>query len=135
MDAGGPRRFVFDTEQMLVVPLNEAAKGAKSMSQSEFNDSGIDPTYGTSSYATAYHKYAGSQHTAPLWPKEIKPCVAEVVRDAAVLRHIADKIDEPVFAFSDDLSSYFHQFALAPQELWKVCVLYQPLDTSHTTHS
>jgi len=167
MEAGCPRKPVFDTSGMQVVSLNEAIKGHRSLTREQYEATqaeGVKPTekrkrvdveaptaYDSLDHdANAADKHADElvgetpslhpqivhpvPHT-PLWPLELKPRVADITHDALVLKHLAHITGEPLFAFSDDFSSFFHQFMLAPQEWWKVCVLYQSLCPQHEHHS
>ena len=116
MDAGAPRKLVYDTQGVSVVPLNEASKGVKSHHRDEA------------------HLHT-PQYDSDRWPPECKPCLADYAHDACILKHPAQLASEPVFCFNDDISNYFHSFALAPQELWKVCCLYLPLCNEHQVHT
>ena len=116
MDAGAPRKLVFDTAGWSVVALNEAAKGVTSWHQSDPDP--LPPVYDMGR-----------------WPPEIKPHLADYARDASILKYTAFLSGEPLICFNDDISNYFHSFALAPQELWKVCCLYLPLDEEHAVHT
>ena len=51
---------------------------------------------------------------------EIKPRFADLARNASILRHIADSIDQPVFTIAFDFSKYFHQCFFRPDELHRM---------------
>jgi len=122
MEAGAPRKPVYDTAGISVVPLNEASKGVKSHRRSATGNTDLGS--------------AGEAAQQPhQWPPELKPRISDYARDGAVLRHVADQAGEPVFAFGDDLSNMFHQFRLASSEYWKVCVLYDPILPEHRHHT
>jgi len=108
LEGGGPRKETFDTGGRIVVPLNEASK----------LNSGEEYVSKEKRQKRAF------QGKSPKWPRELKPKVADVMVSAMILGHAASLDDEPVFAFQDDASDWFHQFFLSSQEYWKVCVLY-----------
>ena len=116
MDAGAPRKWVFDSAGWSVVPLNEAAKGVESIHRD-------DPHPALPVYEVGR------------WPPEVKPHLADYDHDASVLKYPSCTSGEQLVCFNDDISSYFHSFALAPQELWKVCCLYLPLCADHAVHT
>ena len=117
MDAGAPRKLVYDDQGFSVVSLNEASKGVKSHHKDDID------------WQTQCCYEVGR------WPPECKPCLADYAHDACILKHASHCSSEPVFCFNDDISNYFHSFALAPQELWKVCCLYLPLCAEHQVHT
>ena len=120
IEAGAPRNPEFDTEEMLVVPLNQAIKGYKSIKKANFE---ADPK--------AYYDSVKPEDILKRWPKELKSSVTAQVRDLAILKHAAYMAGEPIFVFSDDAESWFHQFALLQKEYPKVCVIYDPLEPEH----
>jgi site-specific DNA-cytosine methylase len=117
LNGGAPHKKTLDTAGRPVVPLNEAAK-------MNFGDEYI-------SKECRQHNTAKRQLCSK-WPKELKPKVADLMHDNMVLRRVADMDDEPCFVFGDDLKDWFHQFRLAAQEFWKVCIFFLALDESHT---
>eukprot|EP00965_Chrysotila_dentata_P011266 366962-Pleurochrysis_carterae.AAC.1 len=46
------------------------------------------------------------------------------MRNLAVLRAAADSFGEPVYVFGDDAADYFNQLAMAPEEWWKLNVVF-----------
>ena len=110
MEAGAPRKLVYDTAGISVVPLNRASKGERSHC--------VDDWYGPR---------PPDLPTESKWPPEVKPTLGDAAHDGAVLLHLARSTGEPVFVWGDDASDFFHQFALASHEYWKVCVLYLPM--------
>ena len=63
---------------------------------------------------------------------EIKPRFADVARNASILLHIADAIDEPVFTIAFDFSKWFHQAFFRPDELHRMGSIL-PLDSGDGT--
>lgn len=126
MEAGAPRKVVYDTSGLSVVSLNEASRGTLSHHRSDIRSAAAQ---------RSPHRSLGTTRGENRWPPEVKPRVSDYAHDGAVLRHLADKLQEPVFAFGDDLSNMFHQFRLASSEFWKVCVLYDPIEPTHTEHT
>ena len=52
-------------------------------------------------------------------PDEQKCTIPQIVSDAMILRHVADKTGEEVFISKFDMAFFFDQFVLAIQERWK----------------
>ena len=135
MEAGAPRKPVFDTAGVSVVSLNDAAKGYTSVTKEQWEWAQSDSHYAEEhgiDTRMPRQRPPGSSHP---WPDELKPRLADVMHDTAILKYIADKTGEPIFAFSDDMSSYFHQYSIHAAEYWKACVLYDRLDDSHAEYS
>ena len=135
MEAGAPRKLLFDTSGVSVVSLNLASQGAKSVRKRDYDAMSHE------------EQQCIHQPVSDANPPELKPSVAHITHDAACLKYAANQVPttvtdtnphgdgEPCFAFADDLSNMFHQFALCEAEYWKVCVLYLPLDPEHNEHS
>lgn len=51
---------------------------------------------------------------------EHKPLFSDVAHNAAVLKHAADSIDEPLFFIAFDFAKFFHQMFYSARELWKM---------------
>ena len=83
IDAGPPRKPVFDTDDRLVVPLNKATKGATGMTKQQWLTSGFKTVVGASSLAALQQRWAAAQ-VAPKWPIEAKPAFPEVVNSAPI---------------------------------------------------
>ena len=47
----------------------------------------------------------GSSHSK--WPKEVKPRLAQLLRDMAILKRAANLLGEPLYIFGDDFKDYF----------------------------
>lgn len=114
MEAGAPRTLVFDSSGRSVIPLNDASKGARSAPQVHYTSQDDHPV----------------DITQP-WPRELKPTLADYMHDCAILMHASVTCSVPLYLWADDVSNFFHQFALSPSEFWKVCVLYLPLTDGH----
>ena len=50
------------------------------------------------------------------FPKEVKPTIAHLKRDATRLRRDAHLLGEPIYLLTDDAKDYFPQFGFAPEE-------------------
>jgi len=53
-------------------------------------------------------------------PKENKPAAHHKLNNASILEHMAHVAGQRVYNASFDKMAYFRQFALAPEEEWKV---------------
>jgi len=53
-------------------------------------------------------------------PKERKPAAHHKLNNACILEHMAFSSGQRVYNASFDKMAYFRQFALAPEEEWKV---------------
>ena len=63
---------------------------------------------------------AGYPADEPKWHPEVKPSFEDLMRSAAVLRHVADKAGLPIFAFAFDFKYFFHQLAIAQADVWQM---------------
>ena len=59
------------------------------------------------------------QHPFAVDPDEQKCTIPQIVSDAMVLKHVADRSGEEVFIAKFDMAFFFDQFVLAIQERWK----------------
>ena len=127
MEAGAPRKMLFDTAGLSVVPLNLASRGVRSVHRDDYDNM----------TAEEQERVYKDMCRCDLWPNELKPRCADLAHDGAILRQCAACCTPalPVLALTDDFSNFFHQFALASSEYFKVCVLYLPLDEAHQEHS
>ena len=116
MEAGAPRKNVYDTAGLSVVPLNRASRGEKS----HHRDDPLEPQPSGQHDDRYDYRVSG-------WPKEVKPTLGDAAHDGAVLMHMARTTDEPIFVWGDDFASFFHQFACCSADHWKMCVLLLPL--------
>ena len=57
---------------------------------------------------------------------EHKPLFGDVAHNAAVLKHAADSIGEPLFFIAFDFAKFFHQLFYAAHELWKMGSMMPP---------
>ena len=116
------------------MPLNLAQQGYTSVDKSEY-DRRVEAELAHSGSLSSNDKSKLSMNPPPSatghWPPELKPRLSDIMHDGAVLKHIADEAGEPVFAFGDDLSNYFHQLRMAPSEYWSMCTLMGPLREDH----
>eukprot|EP00965_Chrysotila_dentata_P083111 2741442-Pleurochrysis_carterae.AAC.1 len=46
------------------------------------------------------------------------------MRDLCVLRAAAYALKQPVYVFGDDAADYFNQLAMAPEEYWKLNIVF-----------
>eukprot|EP00965_Chrysotila_dentata_P175492 5793021-Pleurochrysis_carterae.AAC.1 len=46
------------------------------------------------------------------------------MRDLAVLKAAAVALGQPLYVFGDDAADYFNQLALAPEEWWKLNIVF-----------
>ena len=61
------------------------------------------------------------------WPREVKPRLEDVMRDAQILRRGAQVFDLPLFNFTDDAKDYYMHLKLHPSVLPFSCLLWLPL--------
>ena len=118
-DFSGPHKETLEETGRRAMSINEASKSYEI------------PTWIANSRQTdvqewARHKYehvpkrgdvaASVRHK---FPKEHKPALSDVLRDASILGFAALEMNEPIFAFLEDAAYYFSQFGYSPEELWK----------------
>ena len=83
------------------------------------DSSGLEvPSYNESIGIRDKTSAAGAPETHK-WAKEIKPTVADKARACHVLCGASALLDEPVFAMTDDVASFFNQLQLCSEDLWK----------------
>lgn len=70
--------------------------------------------------------------TAKPGVKEIKPTLTQVMNDLSVLRAAAELLGEPIYVFGDDAKDYFNQLAIAPEDWWKLGVIFLHSQTAPT---
>ena len=97
--AGAPRQLLLDTDQKRVLSLNEASSGSVNQAVA---DIGIQ-----------------AELTAPKWPKENKPTVADALTCIALLTSVGTMLSLPLYTAADDFRNFFNQLKLAPEEFWK----------------
>jgi hypothetical protein len=118
MEAGAPRKATADTEGKPVIPFNEAAK--------------MKPGSTYISRELRPNNYVKQERERE---RELKPKVSDMMVDNNVLQYASilasqdgeEDWETAPLMFTDDAASYFHQFTVASQEWWKMCVLYMRL--------
>ena len=98
-DHGAPRKKTLDTEGLPVVALNDACDESTSP---RFATLMFDPTH----------------RGTPNWPKEVKPKIAHIAHDGAILAGAARAFGEPLYTFTIDFADYFNQFPVSSECLW-----------------
>jgi hypothetical protein len=63
-------------------------------------------------------------------PREVKPTPTQVMSDLSILLAGDRLLDEPIYVFGDDAKDYFNQLALAPEDWWKLGVVFIHADES-----
>jgi hypothetical protein len=58
------------------------------------------------------------------WSKEVKPTLAELASDMAILLHAATLFGDDTYILVDDFKIFFNQFRLHPSEWWKSTFLW-----------
>ena len=62
--------------------------------------------------------------TISKWHKELKPDLAKLMRDLAILKRVGHMLGVPVYGFGDDAKDYFNQLAMAECELHKLGIIF-----------
>ena len=72
------------------------------------------------------------RRTVSKWHKELKPDLARLMRDLAVLKRAGYIFNVPVYGYGDDARDYFNQLAMAECELHKLGIVFlaEPGDLS-----
>jgi len=100
MEAGAPRKLVFDTAGLSVVPLNRASQGDRSFQQGSDEHARHLQQQSTGDYG---------ERRPSQWPPELKPRVSDYMHDTAILSRAARTLRQPLFCWGDDVSNFFHQ--------------------------
>eukprot|EP00965_Chrysotila_dentata_P150605 4975404-Pleurochrysis_carterae.AAC.1 len=53
-----------------------------------------------------------------------KPTLSDAMRDLCVLKAAAVALNQPLYIFGDDAADYFNQLAMAPEEWWKLNIVF-----------
>jgi len=116
-------QHVYDTQGEPVFSINQAIKDGIYELPPPQQDG---PSSGFQSYMPKWWEaYATWQHAGQLVPKEYKPTIGAVARDAAILAYPArcERLNhQPIFVFVDDFRSYFSQVPVATEDMWKSVV-------------
>ncbi|MDC0525636.1 hypothetical protein OAO87_01460 [bacterium] len=119
-DFSAPHKLVVDGEGRRAVPINEASKCYVIPEWLAHS-----PRAETCRWARDKYAHVPKVHLpkTPSWqhkfPKERKPTMGDVMRDAAILLRVAMLLGQPLFVFIEDASFYFNQFGYSSSELWK----------------
>ena len=127
-EGGGPRRPVYDSGGLQVISINHASRlwhlprhyeeDRRPEMASWLRHKGLPPS-------PAYAALPLDERLRmSKFPKEVKPSVEMLLRDLTVLRRASEVLGEPLYIFTDDAKDYFSQLALAPEERWKLNVVF-----------
>lgn len=117
----GPHKPVFDKAGVPVMPINTAARcylTPRWMQDIPGDDmkEWLEKRYEHVPYIEGSRSGVSSRYK---FPKEEKPLLGSVMRDASILGAAAIDLEEPMLAGLEDAGFYFNQFGYAPEVLWQ----------------
>ena len=119
-EGGGPRKDTYDRSGLRALSINEAAKTYHMpMHYARYfgsPDVEVRRWLRAKGLPRTPEQLLSDLRLRSKWPREIKPTLADAMRNIAVLRRAAKLLGEPMYLFSDDAADYFNQLAMHPSE-------------------
>ena len=122
-EGGGPRKEVRDAEGLRAISINDASR-VPHMPEHFAADTRPEMKEWLAARGLPRPPEAPPDERGSKWPREVKPTVAQVMRDIAILRRAAQLLEEPLYVFVEDAASYFNQLVMAACERHKLGVLF-----------
>ena len=123
-EGGGPRMPTFDLSGLAAISIN-AASFMYHMPQHFVTDTRPEMLAWLEARGLPPPSAADElRRTVSKWHKELKPDLAKLMRDLAILKRAGRLLDQPVYGFGDDAKDYFNQLAMAECELHKLGIIF-----------
>ena len=112
-ECGGPRKPCRDETGLLALSINEASslKHFPQWFHHRLGEAEWDAWLKAKDLLDPLRR-----ETPSLLPKEVKPTVADVMRDLSVLLAASRLLDEPIYIFGDDARDHFNQLAISSED-------------------
>ena len=124
-ECGGPRRDTYDEEGIRALSINEAT--LVNHLPRWYAARAHEPDFGV--WLASRKLLDPTRLGQPTdGPREVKPTLAQVMRDLSVLSAAARLLDEPIYILGDDAKDYFNQLAIAPEDWFKLGVVFLHAD-------
>ena len=122
-EGGGPRADTYDGDGVRALSINEASR-AFHVPKHFLGDKRPEMQQWLAERGLPRPSHLAPPPGHSKWPKEVKPTVAQLMHDIAILKRAAQVLNEPIYVFGDDVSDFFNLLPMAACELHKLNIVF-----------